>query len=421
MLRSRASTTLAVCLVGLGLGLAPEAPGDDLRWLDDARLGLAVPWGVDSLVGRGHWLMEEDRLPVLEYEKLPPHFDPAGFDADRWADAAVRAGARSLTVTAKNPDGFCLFGSAETRYDVVDATPFGRDPLRDLAEACRRRGLKLILGYSLLDWHHPDYLPTGRTGRGSRRESSGDWPRYLAYCRAQLRELCTAYGPIGGIQLEGTWDRPMTDWDLPAAIALIRGLQPDALIGLDDPDAVDLGADYQIVEPDAPEDRSRPRVLAIPVGRSRGYVARDPAYRPAEELVRLLVEAAGRGVSLHLGLAAGPDGALPSGAVEELQALGRWLEAEGASIRGTRPGPIGPAPWGVSTRSADGQAIYLHVLRPELPVVVPEVYRGWSARVRGNGRPLSGESAEGGFRLDLPPDARRPIDTVVELTRRVRP
>ncbi len=136
-----------------------------------------------------------------------------------------------------------MFASRLTDYDIVDATPYRTDPLKALAVACREQGIKLFFAYSLLDWHHPDYFPLGKTGQATGREPKGDWKRYVAYYQGQVRELCTNYGQIGGIWFDGLWDRPDADWDLSGTYRLIHELQPGALVGNNHHAAFEAGQD----------------------------------------------------------------------------------------------------------------------------------------------------------------------------------
>ena len=222
------------------------------RWLEDAKFGLFVHWGVSSLVGKGEWVMEQDTIPISEYEKLPPRFNPTEFDAQRWVKAVKEGGQKYLVITAKPHDGFALFDTALSRYDIVDATPYGKDPLKDLADACHQHGIKLFFYYSLLDWHHPDYYPRGKTGRHAGREDRGDWSRYVAYYQGQVRELCTQYGEIGGFLFDGGWDRPDADWDLEGTYKIVHDLQPGALVGNNHSGPPRPGEDFQIVDRDRP-------------------------------------------------------------------------------------------------------------------------------------------------------------------------
>ena len=198
---------------------------------EDDRFGLFIHWGVYSLVGKGEWVMENDKLPIREYYKLPARFNPSRFDADVWVKLAKAAGAKYITITSKHHDGFCMFDSLLTNFDIVDSSPYHADPLKALAAACHEQRIKLFFYYSLLDWHHPDYFPLGKTGKPAGRENHGDWKRYVAYYQGQIRELCTNYGEIGGIWFDGWWDRPDADWDLPGTYRIIHELQPGALVG----------------------------------------------------------------------------------------------------------------------------------------------------------------------------------------------
>ena len=182
----------------------PAATSDEnvqaRRWFEDAKFGLFIHWGVYSLVGKGEWVMDHDKLPISEYAKLPPRFNPTRFDAAAWVKLAKSAGARYITITAKHHDGFCMFASRLTDYDIVDATPYHADPLKALADACHQEKIKLFFYYSLLDWHHPDYFPAGKTGQtrrpaGDRRSEAirrllpGAGPRALHQLRRDRRHL----------------------------------------------------------------------------------------------------------------------------------------------------------------------------------------------------------------------------------------
>ncbi|MCA9238554.1 MAG: alpha-L-fucosidase, partial [Planctomycetales bacterium] len=172
------------------------------------RFGVFIHWGVYSVLGRGEWVMNNEKMSIEEYEKLAPRFNPIRFDADQWAKTFKLAGAKYITITSKHHDGFCMWDSKQTDWDIVDRTPYGKDVIKQLAEACQRHGLKLFLYHSQLDWHHPEYHPLGMTGHHSGRPDSGDFGKYLDYMDAQLTELLGGdYGPIGGIWFDGWWDQ----------------------------------------------------------------------------------------------------------------------------------------------------------------------------------------------------------------------
>ena len=213
-------------------GYRPSASNLAAReWFQDARFGMFIHWGVYSVLADGEWVMNNRKIPVADYEKLPGFFNPISFDAAEWVSLAKSAGMKYITITSKHHDGFAMFDSKVSDYNIVARTPYKKDPMKALAEECRRQGLKLFFYYSQLDWHNPDYFPRGRTGQDSGRPEQGSWPRYLDYMNAQLRELLTNYGDVAGIWFDGWWDKPDADWQLPRTYSLIHELQPQALIG----------------------------------------------------------------------------------------------------------------------------------------------------------------------------------------------
>ena len=181
------------------------------QWFQDARFGLFIHWGVYSVLEDGEWVMNNRKIPVAEYEKVPPKFNPVNYNPADWVALAKAAGMRYITITSKHHDGFAMFDSKLTDWDIVDRTPYKKDVLKMLADECHKQGIKLFFYHSHLDWHHPDYYPRGRTGHNSERPESGEWHRYLDFMDGQLRELLTNYGEIGGIWFDGWWDKTNAD------------------------------------------------------------------------------------------------------------------------------------------------------------------------------------------------------------------
>jgi alpha-L-fucosidase len=406
----------------------PAAAANARRWFEDARFGLFVHWGVYSLLGKGEWVMDTDKIPIAEYAKLPPRFNPIRFDADEWARLAKAAGMRYVTITSKHHDGFCMFDSKLTDYDVVDATPYGKDPLKLLADACRKQGLKLFFYYSLLDWHHPDYYPRGRTGRSAGRADRGDWRNFVAYYQGQVRELCTNYGEIGGFWFDGWWDRPDADWDLAGTYRLIHQLQPGALIGNNHHVTPFPGEDFQMFEQDLPGQNSAgfnkaevasrlPLETCLTINQSWGYNARDAKYKSAGELIQALVGAAGRGANLLLNVGPRPDGTIGPEFTERLRAVGQWMSEHGKAVQGTRRGPLPPQPWGVSTVSAAvPRDVYLHVLQPRASIRLPADFGAYTPFLFGKTEPLKMVPMDGDMELSLPETARSPVETIIVLS-----
>jgi alpha-L-fucosidase len=403
----------------------PAARAEARQWYREARLGMFIHWGVYSQLGQGEWVMQNRGIPVGTYEWLASTFNPVKFDARAWVALARAAGARYMTITARHHDGFSMFASDATRYDIVEWTGFGRDPLQELAEECRRAGIKLFFYYSQLDWHHPDYWPRGRTGRATGRPDHGDWNRYLDFLDTQLEELLTRYGPLGGIWFDGMWDKPDADWRLGRTYALIHRLQPAALIVPNHHLAPLADEDVQTFEQDLPgantagfnttEIGALPLETSLTMNQSWGFHLTDTAFKSVPELVGYLVRAAGSDANLLLNVGPRPDGTLQPQAVERLEGLGHWLTAYGVSIYGTRGGPVPPRDWGVTTQRGD--TVFVHVLDwPDRTLALPSL----NARIRG-ARMLVGGAAvpftqsEAGVTLTLPPAAADEPDRVVVL------
>ena len=260
-----------------------------------------IHWGVYSVLENGEWVMNNTKMPVSEYEKLAPQFNPSEFDAAQWVATAKAAGMKYITITSKHHDGFAMFATKLSPWNIVDATPYKRDPLKMLAEECRRQGIKLFFYHSQLDWHNPDYYPLGRTGHDAGRLEGGSWDRYLDFMDGQLRELLTNYGPIGGIWFDGWWDRPDADWDLAGTYRMIHELQPGALVGNNHHAAPMAGEDFQMFEQDLPGENSAgfnkagisdlPLETCETINHSWGYTRDDKDFKSAAQLIHLLVRA----------------------------------------------------------------------------------------------------------------------------------
>jgi alpha-L-fucosidase len=395
------------------------------RWFQDAKFGLFIHWGVYSLLGQGEWVMQNRKITVPEYEWLASTFNPTKFDARAWVGVARAAGVRYITITSRHHDGFSMFGTAATPYNIVAWTPFRRDPLKELAAECERQGIKLFFYYSQLDWHHPDYWPRGGTGLATGRPAAGDWTRYLDFMDRQLGELLTNYGPLGGIWFDGMWDRPDADWRLAQTYALIHRLQPAALIVPNHHRAPLPGEDVQTFEQDLPgantagfnttEIGRLPTETSLTMNDSWGFNLTDRSFKSVRDLVHTLVRAAGTGTNLLLNIGPRPDGTIEPELVERLQAIGRWLDVNGRAIYGTRAGPIAPRQWGATTRRGD--TIYVHVLDwPDRVLAIPAL----GAPVRrasllDGGQPVPFVDTGGGVTLTLPARAADVYDQVVVL------
>jgi alpha-L-fucosidase len=350
----------------------------------DKRFGLFIHWGIYSQLMDGEWIMNNRQIPISEYEKLAPMFNPQKFNALEWVQLAKDAGMKYIAITSKHHDGFAMFDSKLTDYDIVDRTPFKRDVLKELAEACKKEGIQLFFYHSHLDWHHPEYFPRGKTGvKFTGRPEAGDFNKYLDFMDGQLAELCSNYGPIGGIWFDGFWDKPLADWRLAKTYKTIHDLQPQAMVGNNHHESVRPGEDFQMFEKDLPgknttgfaeksyEVAKLPLETCETMNQSWGFNLKDKNYKTSRQLIQYLVKAAGNNANFLLNVGPRPDGIIQQEFADTLRKIGNWLKANGKSIYGTRGGPISEREWGTTTlkteKSDKGEKklIYFHILKSE--------------------------------------------------------
>jgi len=396
------------------------------RAFEDAKFGMFIHWGVYSVLGDGEWVMQNKKIPIAEYEKLPPQFNPTNFNAAEWVALAKAAGMKYIVITSKHHDGLAMFDSHASDWTIVQRTPWKQDPIKLLADECHKQGIKLSFYYSQLDWHSPDYFPRGQTGQYAGRPDRGDWNKYLAYQDAQLRELLTNYGEISGIWFDGWWDKPKADWHLDRTYAFIHTLQPQVLIGNNRHLAPVPGEDIQMFEQDLPGQNKTgfsadetigelPLETAETINRSWGYNSSDHNFKSARELVQYLVRAAGANANFLLNVGPRPDGTMQPEFVDRLHQMGKWLTANGESIYGTRGGPIAPHPWGVATQK--GNTVYVHILDwPDPVLLLPELPRSvLAARVLSSSTKIDFEKTNYGLLLKLPPRDPNSFDMIIAL------
>ncbi len=343
----------------------------------DNKFGIFIHWGVYAMMADGEWNMQVNNRDHHEYEHLAAGFYPSRFSAEEWVSAVKASGAKYLTVTSRHHDGFSMFHSDASEYNVVDATPFKRDVLAELAAECHKQGIDIHFYYSHLDWGRTDYWPLGRTGHGTGRTGHGEWSTYAAFMEQQLTELLTNYGKVGCIWFDGVWDKDSFPpekqpelWGLYRQYELIHRLQPGCLVGNNHHLLPFGGEDIQIFERDIPGQNeagySGQGISPLPLetcqtmNGSWGYRMSDLNYKTTEELIRYLVRTAGMNANLLLNVGPRPDGTLPEQAVDRLRSIGEWLSANGESIYGTRGGFIEPQGWGVTTQKDN--LLYVHVL-----------------------------------------------------------
>ena len=352
------------------------------KWFEEAKFGLFIHWGVYSVLGDGEWVMNNQNISIKEYERLPGFFNPIEFDADEWVKMAKETGMKYITITSRHHDGFSMFDSAASDYNIVDKTPYGKDVLKMLSDACRKEGIKLFFYYSQLDWYRDDYFPRGRTGNGISGRGEGDWNDYIEFMKAQLTELLTNYGEIGGIWFDGQWDQHEWDgkrfWKLKAdfklkeVYELIHNLQPQALIVSNHHLSPNPGEDFQMFEKDLPGKGTKdfatsaddignlPLEVCETINGSWGFNLKDRKHKSEKELIQYLVKAAGYGSNLLLNVGPMPNGKIKEEHIESLKKIGKWVKQNGQTIYNTKRGPISPSDEIASTQN--GNIVYIHLL-----------------------------------------------------------
>ena len=276
----------------------------------DNKFGIFLHWGIYSMTAQGEWYMNTHNINRNEYAKLASGFYPSRFDAAEWVSAIKTSGAKYICITSRHHDSFSMFDTKESDFNIVDATPFKRDILKELAEECQKQGIKLHFYYSHLDWFRDDY-PEGNTGHGTGRpKGHGNWASYYKFMNKQLTELLTNYGPVGAIWFDGIWDQPTNfNWQLEEQYALIHKLQPSCLIGNNHHRTPYAGEDFQMFERDLPGENKAgfsagqgiselPLETCETMNGMWGYRIEDQNYKSPKELIHYLVKAAGKNANL---------------------------------------------------------------------------------------------------------------------------
>jgi alpha-L-fucosidase len=398
------------------------------KWFEEARFGLFIHWGVYSQLGDGEWVMQVQQIPVKTYEKLPTFFNPTQFDPKEWVKMVKDAGMKYITITSKHHDGFAMFDSKISDYDIVDRTPYKKDVLKMLADECQAQGIKLFFYHSQLDWHNPDYFPRGNTGQGyTGRPDSGDFNKYLDYMDTQLSELLTNYGPVAGIWFDGMWDKKDADWRLEKTYKLIHQLQPAALIGSNHHRTPYDGEDFQMFEKDLPGANSHgwsddqkvgdiPKETCETINNSWGFNLQDARNKSRKDLIQYLVKAAGYGANFLLNVGPMPNGKIQPEHIALLKEMGDWLKVNGETIYATKGGPLSAREWGVATQKDN--KVWLHILNwQDETLTIPKLVgkKVVSAKLFSDKSKLKFAENDFGISVMIPRDKMDSVDTIVEL------
>lgn len=360
-------------------------PDQRLNWWRDARFGMFIHWGLYAVpagewndkTGYGEWIRTSAEIPLETYDQFRKKFNPVKFDAKEWVKLAKDAGMKYIVITAKHHDGFCMFDTKQTDFNIMN-TPFGRDPMKDLAAACREYGLTFCFYYSIMDWHHPDYTPR-REWEKDRSEEGAEFRRYVDYMKAQLKELLTNYGEIGILWFDGEWEK---NWNAKLGDEIYeycRSIQPNVIlnnrVGAGKLKTVNgetgsekRGGDYKTPEQTIPENGfpGEDWETCMTMNDHWGYNSHDKNFKSAGTLIGMLADIVSKGGNYLLNVGPTAEGTIPAESVERLKTIGTWMKVNGQTITGAQAGPFKPFSWGrVSMRSNSGNTrLYVTIFKP---------------------------------------------------------
>ena len=383
--------------------LLQEAPSPLEVWRG-LRFGMFIHWGPVSLKGTEIGWSRGGQVPKEEYDKLYLKFDPVKFDADAWAETARRAGMKYLVLVTKHHDGFCLWPTRYTKYNISN-TPFQRDIVGELSEACRKKGILFCTYYSILDWYHPDY-PTDSPG-GRTKKPHPNMPRYFEYVKNQTREIIEKYGPIGVMWFDGQWEKPWTPEYGGALYDWLKALQPSLVINnrvskvRRNAKGTALQDSRNAGDFDTPEqriggfDRKRPWETCMTLCRQWAWRPGD-TMKSLKECLRTLLRTAGGDGNLLFNVGPMPDGRIEPRQAERLREMGRWLEKYGRCVYGTRGGPFMPGRWGASTCRGDRIDLFVFEWPAGGPLPLPPIGTAIVKAENLSGGAVSAAAGEGG-------------------------
>jgi alpha-L-fucosidase len=417
-----------------------------MRWWREARFGMFIHWGLYAVPAGeykgtrskeiGEWIMSWANIPRAEYEPFASRFDPVKFNAAEWVRIAKDAGMKYIVITSKHHDGFSMFDSDVSHYDIVESTPYRKDPLKALSEESRKQGLKFAVYYSIMDWHHPSqYVKVSgkdeTAGDHNTEMREGQKPAYVSYMKAQLKEIVTKYDPAV-LWFDGEWVNWWTEEDGKDLYRYVRSLKPDILInnrvgkgrkgmqGLNKEDQVyagDFGTPEQQIPPSGIPGVDWESCMTM--NNTWGYKSYDDNWKPAETLIRNLIDTASKGGNYLLNVGPTADGVIPPPSVERLAGIGKWMKVNGESIYGTTAVPIQTQlPWGRATEKKG--RLYLHVFDwpADGVLTVPGYTAAAGAAIRASllANPkvrLTTEAGVDGLRIRVPASAPDPVATVI--------
>jgi alpha-L-fucosidase len=396
--------------------------GDRTSWFRDAKFGMFIHWGLYSeaagqwdgknYYGIGEWLMNRAKIKTTEYEKLAERFNPVKFNAEEWVQVAKYAGVKYIVITAKHHEGFAMFKSEVSKYNIVDATPFKRDPLKELAAACQKAGIRLGFYYSqYADWHEPN-------GAGNFWEfqyKPGDFDNYFeTKCKPQVKELLTNYGPLGLIWFD-TPDN-MSKKQSMELVELVRKYQPNCLVSSRVGNEVGDFLDFNDSEiPTKKVDKVWEALFTH--NHSWGYVETDHNWKSTEEVVRMLTDVNGKGGNFLLNIGPKGDGSMPQESAEVFRRTGQWIAKNQAAVYATGYSPFPYLVWGTCTSKPGELFFHVYSWPKDQVLLVPGIHtRIKDVRFLESGEKLEYEMKGNDLLIHLPCRMPDPLNTVIRLS-----
>ena len=398
-----------------------------MAWWRKSRFGMFIHWGIYSVPSGewngkteyAEWIRESAKIPIDTYKKFQGMFNPVKFNAKDWAKMAHDAGMQYLVITSKHHDGFNMFDSKYTDFKVTN-TPFKRDPIRELSKAVRAEGMTFCLYHSIMDWHHPDYLPRRGWEVKDRPEAGADFSRFVQYLRNDVQQVLTDYGHLGVIWFDGEWENTWKEPYGSELYALCRTVDPKVIVNNRVGHARDrkLG-DYSTPEQEIPA-TGLPGVdweTCMTMNDNWGYNKADHHYKTVEVLIHDLVDIASKGGNLLLNVGPTPEGTFPPEAIDRLKGIGGWMKVNHDSIYDTTASVFDKLPWGRCTvRSGTKRStLFLHVFDwpTDGKLLVPRLTnKVRSARILGGSKVTYLESGTDVV-LKVPQSPVNTIDTVI--------
>src|SRR6266496_767314 len=349
-----------------------------MKWWKDARFGLFIHWGLYSVpagewngqTNHAEWIRTTAQIPIHEYEKFVGQFNPVKFNAEEWVKLAKAAGMKYIVITSKHHDGFCMFDTKQTDFDIM-STPFHRDVMKELSAACKKEGIQLCFYHSIMDWHHPDYLPR-REWEKDRPITGANLSNYISYMKNELKELLTNYGKIGVLWFDIDWESCMT------------------------------------------------------MNNNWGYNSHDNNWKSSEDLVRKLIDIASKGGNFLLNIGPTSEGVFPDPAIDRLKDIGSWMSVNHESVYQTKASPFKILSWGRCTQKpiAGGTRLYLHIF--DWPADGKLMVPGLGSQVTNcyslsDKKKLKAEKTEGNYIIDMLNVAQQNYATVIVMDIKGKP